>query len=604
MRDHRYWSVDSNPERLTCPVPSLAGPWVLGVFVLVSVWLTWLVNRTPALAELFPNHDIVFSPYAGTHSLPLRIFILSFFAAYASGVRATLRVRIWLFFELTIYFVLLCAATDLINIVLQRAFGLVYSIHVIEIFSGLAGFLVFSIRLLDCGAMPPRAATPYRSGFKPISAILLFMVVIAAIFISIAVDRLDLLAINDLRKVALLGGTGPGVFLFLPTLFFMLYVLGTIRAIGRRRTAYAPPVTVIIPAHNEAHVIARTLGAIDVSAARYGGSVRVLVLNNCSEDDTRARAQAALDAAAHVDGDVVDVTTPGKAIALNHGIALTQTPYLIRIDADTQIRPHTIRRTMRLFARPDVGAVGGMPLAPGGGPFDRPRTLEVLLKHGYYQVAYCAIDAIVGIPGMFAAYRTDALREVGGFVQGMNGEDTDASLRIGEAGYRLLGDPSITYVSEVPNTWRHLREQRLRWFRSVYHVTARNRNYLDSWVFSVRGKVVLPFMLINSARRAMGLPLVIFSFVNYAFSLNEQSSLSAQMIIALILGAPILMAIFAALVNGNFRALLGLPEYFLFRIVRNYLTLESMLSINFARRVPAGNRRNAPPPVSEPGMAR
>src|SRR5690606_40862017 len=63
---------------------------------------------------------------------------------------------------------------------------------------------------------------------------------------------------------------------------------------------------------------------------------------------------------------------------------------------------------------------------------DLARTLEVLLKHGYYQVAYGATDAIVGVPGMFAAYRTHLVRAVGGFVTGMNGEDTDVSLRIGE----------------------------------------------------------------------------------------------------------------------------------------------------------------------------
>src|SRR5690606_29894620 len=141
---------------------------------------------------------------------------------------------------------------------------------------------------------------------------------------------------------------------------------------------------------------------------------------------------------------------------------------------------------------------------------DLARTLEVLLKHGYYQVAYGATDSIVGIPGMFAAYRTRLVRAVGGFVTGMNGEDTDVSLRIGELGHRIVGDPLVVYTSEVPLTYRHLREQRLRWFRSVYHVTARNRNYLDNWRFSMRGKIILPFMLLNSARRAMMVPLALF----------------------------------------------------------------------------------------------
>lgn len=262
---------------------------------------------------------------------------------------------------------------------------------------------------------------------------------------------------------------------------------------------------------------------------------------------------------------------------------------MIRIDADTQVQPMTLVRAMRHFSRPGVGAVGGMPLPPGGGPFDRARELEVLLKHGYYQVGYGATDCIVGIPGMFAAYRTECVRSVGGFVTGMNGEDTDVAVRIGESGYRTVGDPSVIYISEVPLSYRHLREQRLRWFRSIYHVTARNRTYLDGWRLSVRGKVVLPFMLINSARRAMMVPLAIYGFLYLALAFEPEGVLTLQAVIAVLIGAPALMAAFAALANGRPAALLGLPEYILFRIVRAYLTLESVLSIAFAES-PASKR--------------
>ena len=49
----------------------------------------------------------------------------------------------------------------------------------------------------------------------------------------------------------------------------------------------------------------------------------------------------------------------------------------------------------------------------------------------------------------------------------------------------------------------------------------------------------------------------------------------------MLIGAPALMGASAALANGRPSALIGLPEYVLFRIVRSYLTLESVLSIAF-----------------------
>ena len=49
----------------------------------------------------------------------------------------------------------------------------------------------------------------------------------------------------------------------------------------------------------------------------------------------------------------------------------------------------------------------------------------------------------------------------------------------------------------------------------------------------------------------------------------------------MLIGAPALMGASAALANGRPSALIGLPEYVLFRIVRSYPTLESVLSIAF-----------------------
>src|SRR5690606_40033373 len=104
----------------------------------------------------------------------------------------------------------------------------------------------------------------------------------------------------------------------------------------------------------------------------------------------------------------------------------------------------------------------------------------------------------------------------------------------------------------------------------------------DSWRFSMRGKIILPFMLLNSARRAMMVPLAVFSLLHLGFAFAGESTLTATAALAVLLGAPTLMAAFAALANGRPGALLGLPEYTLFRIARSYLTLESVLSIAFA----------------------
>jgi cellulose synthase/poly-beta-1,6-N-acetylglucosamine synthase-like glycosyltransferase len=207
-----------------------------------------------------------------------------------------------------------------------------------------------------------------------------------------------------------------------------------------------------------------------------------------------------------------------------------------------------------------------------------------MVKHGFYSVAMGAINGVVGIPGMFVIYRTEHPRYLGGFVEGMNGEDTDISLRIGELGFRSIVDPRIRYISEVPSAYAHMREQRMRWFRSIYHISSRCRDLIYSDWLSIRGKIMLPYMLVNSARRAMLVPLIIFGITEYLTDFNPQSPLIWQAILAVFLGAPTIMAIVATLLNGMPRGLICLPEYLVFRIIRAYFTLESMMSITLSHK--------------------
>jgi cellulose synthase/poly-beta-1,6-N-acetylglucosamine synthase-like glycosyltransferase len=203
-----------------------------------------------------------------------------------------------------------------------------------------------------------------------------------------------------------------------------------------------------------------------------------------------------------------------------------------------------------------------------------------------------AADAIIGIPGMFACYQTGAVREVGGFCPDINGEDSDVALRIGEAGYRLIIDADLPFTSEVPRSFAHLREERLRWYRSIYHVVARNRRLLLITTPSVRGHIVLPFLLMNSGRRAMGWPLLLFAINFLLLAPDPESSLRVSSLLAILMGAPLLNAIIAILVNLRPWGLLQLPAYIGFRMLRYYFTLEALLSMTYERF--AGQRGDEP----------
>ncbi|WP_421905295.1 glycosyltransferase [Mameliella sp.] len=578
--DVQFWSVDSAPWRFASKVPQHTAPLMLGYFTVVSLLLLWAINEIPVLNATFPHNDLIFAPAHGSHAIAVRIFVISFLTAFALTCDRSVLRRAGVFLDMVCSYAALCLLMDVMAHVLLWQTNVVLSLHIIEIASGLGGFAIFSFKLLERGEMPSRIRLQINTHKTRSIALRLIVVIMVAAGIAWYVASLDLWLEQALRRITLLGGIGPGVFLFLPTFFMLLYLGARVEARMAPLAEFAPDLTIFVPAHNEEYIIADTIRAMDVAAERYDGQVKLLVMNNNSSDDTARVAMGALAACSALKGEVIDVPKPGKANALNAGLDAVETEFCVRVDADTQLGPESLRQAMRHFADPQVGVVGGVPLPPGGGLFDRARFLEVAVKHAFYSVAFGTIDSVVGIPGMFSVYRTELPRQLGGFVEGMNGEDTDISLRAGEMGYRLVVDPKVQYISEVPATYKHMREQRTRWFRSTFHISSRCRDLIFSRHATVRGKVVLPYMLINSARRAMMVPLLLFGLIEYVTAFNTFNTLLWQSVIALTVGAPALMAMFCALLMKSPKAVFYLPEYLVFRVMRAYFTLESMLSIN------------------------
>lgn len=577
-RDTQFRSVDSRPQGFAANISLYRVPALLLTFCLLALVQLWLFG-TGIFDWLFPEHDYIFARYAGQHSIAIRTYIISFYIAFACYASGTIFARVLFAFDLILRFLLICALLDLANTAFTAVLGDPYPLLVVQIFAGIIGFGLFSLMLLERGAMPPAVPVIVGEQNNLRAFLRLAAVAVIAAVISGYIGFSDIKLVNSLRKITLLGGIGPGVILFLPVFFLQLYIISLIERRLDGKDEFRPSVSIIIPAYNEAQIIAETIRHIAQAARHYGGIVELILLDNSSEDGTAETAQKAIDEAEELDGRVVHVSQHGKANALNQGIAEANHPITIRIDADTLIGEDNISLAIKNFTDEEVGIVGGVPLPPGGALFDRARLVEVLVKHGYYSPALSSIWGLVGVPGMFAAYRTDALRRVGSFSRGMNGEDTDMSLRIAELGYRAIVDHRLHYISEVPASFAHMREQRLRWFRSVYHVSSRCRSIIISKSFSIRGKLILPYMLLNSARRAMMVPILLFGIFQFLTDTDPTSPLIWQAIAAVLVGAPAMVAIAAVLINRRPDALLAIPEYLLFRALRAWFTLESVLTI-------------------------
>ncbi len=240
-------------------------------------------------------------------------------------------------------------------------------------------------------------------------------------------------------------------------------------------SVYHPPVTVIIPAYNEAEGIAATIQSVDAAARLYPGTTEILVGNDGSTDRTLPIAIRAVLDLRHATGGVVDLPHGGKANVLNAMLRVASGEIIVRIDADTRLSTSLgFAKAVPHFSEPDIGGVQGLilPLQDTGWT-RRLRFMEIAWNHMFLRRATMGFRAAQVIDGAFSAFRRADLLQAGGWVE-WNGEDTEITLRLQRQGLRMRYEPEAAAFEDVPADYSKLERQRLRWNRGGIYARYRH----------------------------------------------------------------------------------------------------------------------------------
>lgn len=222
-----------------------------------------------------------------------------------------------------------------------------------------------------------------------------------------------------------------------------------------------PPVSILIPAHNEEKVIRSTLCSILNTS--YQGLLEVIVVDDGSTDKTAAivREIAIQDPRVRL----IQQPKMGKSIALDKAFQASSHNYLITLDADTQFQPDTISNLIsQLLADPHAGAVCANIRV--NNPLSRLvqfQALEYICGFNLDRRAYDVWNCITVAPGAGSAFRRQALEKAGGFMSDTLAEDTDLTLRIHRTRFRIRYAPSAIAWTEAPESISAFIRQRRRW---------------------------------------------------------------------------------------------------------------------------------------------
>jgi len=334
--------------------------------------------------------------------------------------------------------------------------------------------------------------------------------------------------------------------------------------------ALAAQLTVIIPAFDEEASVADTVRSVLEQTAP---PARVVVVDDFSTDDTAALARAA-------GAEVITppANTGSKAGAQNLALAHVDTTWCMAIDADTTLAPDAIELLVQpMVDDPEVAAACGF-VVPRHvrSLWERGRYVEYLLSFTFYKPTQDHYGKPLISSGCFSVYRTDRLREAGGWSERTRAEDMDLTWSFYQAGHRVRFVPEAVCYPIEPHTYDFMSKQLRRWSHGFV------QNVRLHW----RGILPLPFL-----STVVGVALFDAVVASLVYLLVIP-------VLAVVLGSPLLLLVYvvdvpavlvpvllAAWRRGEvLKALASLPAFFLLRTVNGFFMLEALATEVVLRR--------------------
>lgn len=209
-------------------------------------------------------------------------------------------------------------------------------------------------------------------------------------------------------------------------------MLSSRRAVPEHRADHAPPLTVMIVAHNEAASIGAKLETVLASVQAYPGPVQILVGDDASSDATASIAESFASQGI----ETIRCPRGGKAAALNRIIALARHDIIVLTDADPLFEPQTLARIAAPFADPAVGAAAGVVAVIKQGKASRFAGFDVLFRlyENALRARESALFGTVAADGGLFAIRRALFPQVPGDVT----DDFYISTAARVAGYRIV----------------------------------------------------------------------------------------------------------------------------------------------------------------------
>jgi poly-beta-1,6-N-acetyl-D-glucosamine synthase len=302
---------------------------------------------------------------------------------------------------------------------------------------------------------------------------------------------------------------------------------------------YKPKVSIMVPAWNEEVGLLNTVKSLLKSTYK---NTEIVVINDGSEDKSH---QLMVDFLKKYEiekrnstNNMINVIyhykkNGGKGSALNTAIKISKGSILISIDADCYVEENAIANIVKYFIDPNVMAVvGNVKIGNTEKIIGVIQYLEFLFSF-YFKKAESLFNSIYIIGGAAGAFRREIFHKFGGYNTKNITEDIELSMRIQDAGMKIVYASDAIVYTEGASSIKGLQKQRLRWKRGRFQTFIELKHMFFSFKKhhnKILTFIILPIAIFGEVQLSLE-PLFLFFLYIYSYLIDDYSSFISGIIV-------------------------------------------------------------------------
>ncbi|MFQ3308323.1 MAG: biofilm PGA synthesis N-glycosyltransferase PgaC [Candidatus Nanohaloarchaea archaeon] len=258
-----------------------------------------------------------------------------------------------------------------------------------------------------------------------------------------------------------------------------------------------PKLTLIIPAYNEEETIQMTIESI-LAADYPSDKLNIIVVNDGSQDETAEKVEPYTDRV-----DLINQENQGKGAALNTGLDKVETELFGCVDADSRLKDDSLKNIVSELEEGSGGIASAMKVYQPQNMLQKLQWVEYLMGI-FLRNIMSFIDSIHVTPGPLSIYRTEPVKELGGFDEDSIVEDQEICFKLQNNGWDISHSRRGEVFTVAPETVREFYDQRYRWYKGAlqnivkYKHMIFNREYGDFGMFSIPTKIAQSILSVTA----------------------------------------------------------------------------------------------------------